>query len=580
MTEIRSGKAVLVALLAVLASTRHVIAAGGTPIEHVVIVVMENRSFDNYFGTYPGANGIPSGVCLPLDMNDASKGCVAPFHDQHDSGAGGTHDANGAQFDINDGVNAAKMDGFAASQVLTLASLCASHPTVPDCAGAGINSYTQHDVMGYHTNAELPNYWAYAQHFVLQDSLFPGARAWSTPSHVDLTSQWVASCANTEDSSTCRTASTMISPVGQAIDRLPWVNMFQLLDMHGISWKYYRGDGEDPDCNDAEMTCEPENEVTPQQGNLWNPPALFKYVQDQGAAYLASHNPLGQQFWTDMKVGQLPQVSWIIPNRNVSEHPFADGITLGQEFVTSIVNTVMQSQYWQNTVVFVTWDDWGGFYDHAVPPTMGFVDPLVSTLPFGGFATGFGIRVPGLTISPWAKAGTIDHQLLSFASYATFIEDIFMGGARLDPVQMGQPDSRPIVADRQTVATYPDGSIVPIGKLMNEFDFTQNPLAPVILSTHIPGHIRAVCRNSPNAASPTCNKPNVSLTWNPVTGPNVPGPFTYQITRDGTDLPQCRGTATTCTDTPGSGVHYYRAYSIDSHQAISPQSAAAEADEP
>ena len=554
------------------------LAAGGTPIEHVIILIMENRSFDNYFGTFPGANGIPAGVCLNLDMSDPSKGCVTPWHNPADLSVGAMHDGDAAQIDIDDGIGSAKMDGFAAAQVLTQVALCKQRPNSADCRAGTVNAFTQHDVMGYHTNAEIPNYWSYATHFILQDNMFPGARAWSTTSHVDLTSEWVASCANANDPSTCRTTSTVAIPVPGT--RLPYVSLFQLLDTHSVTWKYYRADGLDPDCDDAEMTCEPDNQVKGPKSNIWNPPALFAYVQDQGARYLASHNPAAGQFWADVKGGTLPQVSWVLPNGLVSEHPFGNGITLGQEFVTSVVNEVMQSTYWANTAIFVVWDDWGGFYDHVVPPTLGFVDPLVNTQPVGGFVDGFGIRVPGLTISPWVKAGMVDHQLLDFASYATFIEDVFMNGARLDPVQMGFPDARPVVRDTLTVATYGDGSKVPIGKLMNEFDFTQAPLSPLILSTHIPGHIFAACRGGASDPSPSCTKTTVTLTWNPLIGPGIPGPFTYHITRDGTDLPQCQGTATTCTDVPGSGVHYYRAFSIDSHQVTSPQSAAAEADEP
>ncbi|MEJ0049149.1 MAG: alkaline phosphatase family protein [Rhodospirillales bacterium] len=251
--------------------------------------------------------------------------------------------------------------------------------------------------------------------------------------------------------------------------------MFELLDKHSVSWKYYRTDGSDPDCDDAQLNCEP-TDLTTKTSQIWNPPPFFKYVQDNGPDYLAFHNPTTDQFLVDLKNGTLPQVSWIIPNGDVSEHPHGGGITLGMEYVTSLVNAVMQSDYWQSSVVYIVWDDWGGFYDHVVPPTIEFSDPLVNTVPNYGFIQGLGLRVPGIAISPWIKAGSIDHQILSFASYNRLIEDLFMNGARLDPAAMGRPDARPTVRDAMTTVTYPDGSSAPVGDMMKEFDFNQAPL--------------------------------------------------------------------------------------------------------
>ena len=143
---------------------------------------------------------------------------------------------------------------------------------------------------------------------------------------------------------------------------------------------------------------------------------------------------------------------------DLSEHPNSPfGVAAGQAWVTRVVNAIMQSDAWDSTAIFLTWDDWGGFYDHVVPET---VDEL-----------GYGIRVPGLVISPWVRAGTIDHQTLTFDAYLKLIEDRFLGGQRLDPATDGRPDSRPIVRE--------DVSI--LGDLWSEFDFTQEPLPPVVL---------------------------------------------------------------------------------------------------
>ena len=428
---IRTKRRLIVAglgMAALAAAPRAAIAAN--PIQHVIIIFMENRSFDNYFGTFPGANGIPNGVCLANNLGDSSQGCVAPFHDVHDYAIGGLHDANAAQYDLDDGITQNKMDGFNASQNLAFQALCTKSPKTLVCNNTS-SGFTQHDAMGYHTADEIPNYWAYAQHFALQDALFASVRTWSEPSHVALTSEWMANCDNENMASTCRTANTMLQKNGL----WPWVSLFQLMDMHSVTWKYYASSGTDPDCDDADMTCEPNNELAGAP-TIWNPPGLFTYVHNQGKSYLAFHDPDASQFWTDVNGGTLPQVSWIVPNGNASDHPQGHGITLGMEFVTSLVNEVMQSKYWNSTAIFVTWDDWGGFYDNVTPPTLDFVDPLVNTRPDYAFVQGLGLRVPGLTISPWVKGGLIDHQVLSFDSYATFIEDQFMGGARLDPVAM------------------------------------------------------------------------------------------------------------------------------------------------
>jgi phospholipase C len=164
-------------------------------------------------------------------------------------------------------------------------------------------------------------------------------------------------------------------------------------------------------------------------------------------------------FFTAAKHGTLPAVSWIIPNDAVSEHP-PSLVSAGQTYVTGLINTIMQSKDWNSTAIFLTWDDWGGFYDHVVPPR---VD-----------GQGYGLRVPGLVISPYARHGYIDHQTLSSDAYNKFIEDDFLGGQALNPATDGRPDPRPDVREEQKI----------LGDLSEDFNFKQSPRAPVILSVH------------------------------------------------------------------------------------------------
>jgi phospholipase C len=161
-------------------------------------------------------------------------------------------------------------------------------------------------------------------------------------------------------------------------------------------------------------------------------------------------------FFTAARKGSLPAVTWITPTQRVSEHP-PGLVSAGQTYVTALINAIMHGPDWKSTAIFLTWDDWGGFYDHVVPPR---VDQ-----------NGYGLRVPAMVISPYAKRGFIDHQTLSFDAYAKFIEDDFLGGTRLDPRTDGRPDARPDVRE----------DAPQLGNLVRDFNFHQTPRAPVIL---------------------------------------------------------------------------------------------------
>jgi len=400
----------------------------------VVVILQENRSFDSYFGTYPGADGPPT-ACI---IDPKTTRCVQPYADHSDVNQGGPHDLMNTVADIDGG----KMDGFQGQAE----------------EGGSANP----DVMGYHTASDIPNYWSYASDFVLQDHMFEPSASWSLPAHLFEISEWSAYCTKSNDPSSCTNAPENVavppdSPGSSSPNPLyAWTDMTYLLHKNNVSWGYYVVTGSEPDCeNNAAMTCAPvrQNSTTP---GIFNPLPYFDTVKNDGQ--LANIQSVAR-FYAAAKAGLLPAVSWVVPSVEVSEHP-PSPVSFGQSYVTSLVNAVMGGGDWASTAIFLAWDDWGGFYDHVMPPA---VD-----------ASGYGLRVPGIVISPYARHGFIDHQVLSFDDYDKFIEDDFLNSQRLDPVTDGRPDPRPDVRENQAV----------LGDLARDFDFNQSPRSPTPLPVH------------------------------------------------------------------------------------------------
>jgi phospholipase C len=431
-------------------------------IQHVVIIMQENRSFDSYFGTYPGADGIP-GVAgnpglLPCLPNPRSRRCVRPFHDRLDRSLGGPH----ASWNVKSDVDGGRMDGFVVQQERGLVR-CAQTFN-PRCGGAAGGATP--DAMGYHTRADIPNYWDYAHHFVLQDHMFQSDASWSLPSHLYMVSGWSAHCAvpGVVESCTNQDQGPGVPPDflhHQGVRNAPvpdyaWTDITYLLHRYHVSWRYYVFKGFEPDCQqDSQIVCSGVHQSAKTPG-IWNPLPYFDTVRDD---HQRGDIQSLSRFFADAKAGTLPSVSWITPNAAVSEHP-PGLITAGQSYVTGLINTIMRSPDWRSTAIFLAWDDWGGFFDHVLPPA---VDQ-----------NGYGLRVPGLVISPYARTGFIDHQTLSFDAYLKFIENDFLRGARLDPRTDGRPDLRPDVREdaRQ------------LGSLVRDFDFSQPPRPPMLLPLH------------------------------------------------------------------------------------------------
>jgi phospholipase C len=383
-------------------------------IEHFVFIMQENRSFDSYFGTYPGADGIPSSVEL-VDPWDNSK--IKPYHDVNDINFDGPHGWENAHSDINGG----KMDGFLKEAYKRYAE------------GLGINRTPGNDpreVMGWHDYHEIPNYWSYAQLYVLQDRMFESVASYSLPAHLyKLAAQ----------------------SGGYTGFNQPYPSSFnfpeitELLTGGSISWNYYVTSGNATDQQGRTIGSQEEQQKDPDEYTYWNPLPAFPKVQDDPVQ--RSHLVDTSKFYTDAQSGTLPQVSWVQPHFGsvVSEHPaFTGGVRKGMAYVTGLVNAIMNGPEWNSTAIFITWDDWGGFYDHVSPPK---VDEF-----------GYGIRVPGLVISPYAKQSYIDHKTYSFESWLKIVEERF-GIASMTARDKDALD------------------------MINSFDFSQKPRAPVLLSS-------------------------------------------------------------------------------------------------
>ena len=257
------------------------------------------------------------------------------------------------------------MDGFVREAVA--ATHGCTDPNDPVCVAGGGGR----EVMGYHDAREIPNYWAYARNFVLQDHMFEPNASWSLPAHLLMVSAWSAKCKVKGDPMSCVDAPDLPDRPpdfkGNRKHTIPdyaWTDMTHLLHEAHVSWRYYVMKGTEPDCrDDAAITCAaiPQDAKTP---GIWNPLPYFDTVREN---WQLDNITSLRNFFTAAKAGKLPAVSWIAPAQKVSEHP-PGLVSAGQAYVTTLINAVMRSPNWSSTAIFLAWDDWGGFYDHVVPP--------------------------------------------------------------------------------------------------------------------------------------------------------------------------------------------------------------------
>jgi len=406
---------------------------GMDKIQHVVWIMQENRTFDNYFGTYPGADGFPPGICLP-DL-PGSTHCIKPFH------------------------LTPPMPTCDISHSWDAAQAAYDHGTMDGFVWAEGTPYT----MAYVDGSDIPNYWDYARHYTLGDRFFSSLRGPSMPNHVYM----VAAQSGGLTQNVCSQNHELeeLEDVMDDPDGFSFASIVNRLAGQNISWKYYvETTGGKLDVADP---CHVKNPA-PHQLGLWNPLPGFKSIRDNPE--LMSRLVDESQYFRDLKDGTLPEVSWLIPDFQDSEHP-PEPIAQGMWYVTKLVNALMQSPYWSSTAIFITWDDYGGFYDHVPPPN---VD-----------AFGYGPRVPLLIISPYAKPGYVTSETGGFASILRFIEE------RFHLQHLTARDDR-------------------TGDMSDAFDFNQTPDPPLVIP--VPANLKPSYYREYNCGY----KPSVPIGESPV----------------------------------------------------------------
>jgi phospholipase C len=250
------------------------------------------------------------------NTNPRTQSCDKPYHDDKDVNAGGPHGEANAKAAIDEG----KMDGFVAEAVKGRRGCKDAND--PACVNSAKN-----DVLGWHDAREIPNYWAYAQNFVLQDHMFQPDMAWSLPSHLFMVSGWSARC--TEDAAISCTNQTDLPeyppdfkppfyvPNTNPNPLYAWTDLTYLLHQRKVSWGYYVKAGDEPDCRDDAADCPPKAQSARTPG-IWNPLPFFSTVKkDDELGNIQDSS----KFLDAARTGTLPSVSWVIPDNHDSEHP-------------------------------------------------------------------------------------------------------------------------------------------------------------------------------------------------------------------------------------------------------------------
>ena len=377
-------------------------------IQHIVYIIKENRSFDNYFGTFPGADGATSGV---ISTGERIQLLHTPDRMARDLGHGWG--------DAHTAMHGGRMDQF-------------------DLVEAG-NVANDLLSMSQHVRSDIPNYWTYAERFALADHAFESMAAESLPNHLySVAAQSGGVIGNPNsltwgcDADARRTTVEVLDSNGNSTRVFPcfeFQTVADRLEAAGVSWRYYAP-------------------VAGQIGYIWTVFDAIGHIR-RTQLWEDRVRPYGE-FLEDAAAGTLPAVSWLIPDWAVSDHPTRPipggppslSVCEGENWTVQYINAIMQGPDWPTTAIVLTWDDFGGFYDHVAPPA---VDRY-----------GFGPRVPMIVISPYVKEGTVSHTVYESASVLQFVETRH---------QVKPLTNRDIEAN----------------SLLDMFDFSQVPAPPLIL---------------------------------------------------------------------------------------------------
>ena len=367
-------------------------SSSSAPISHVIIVIQENRSFDNLFATFPGAEGtttgkLHNGTTIQLKARKLESKMVLnnswpAFVTDYDKG---------------------KMDGFDLVWVDEHQCTCAYQYVKP---------------------SQIKPYWSMAKQYVLADHMFPTQASGSFTAHLDLIrgdtkinsyeslidfpqhGPWGCDAAPGITTSLLTDTQQYLYLEGP-FPCFTFQTMRDLLDAKSVSWKYYTPS------------------IKTHGGDIWNAFDAIQQVRN-GSEWGTNVTWPETNIFTDISSGTLPAVSWIVPDGQNSDHPAQQNWGIkkdtGPSWVAQVVNAVGESAYWNSTAIVIVWDDWGGFYDHVAPPQLDY--------------TGLGFRVPMIVVSPYAKAGYVSHTQYEFGSILKFVEDTFSLGS------LGTSDSR------------------------------------------------------------------------------------------------------------------------------------------
>ena len=361
------------------------------PIQNTIFIFKENHTFDNYFGAFPGADGVSGGI-----TSTGQKVPLTPLPDAYKSEL-----CNGWDCAI-EAIDGGRMDRF-------------------DLISPGLDAYVRA------LEPDVPNYWAYARRFVLADRYFTSVHGPSLPNHLFTIAAQSGGVIDNVNSSgagmscdgTPSGTVTVISSDGKRTEQSPCFDFTTLpdrLDAAGITWRYYIEGG---------------NGIFDAIRQFHSNPSWSKNISTTA------------QFVSDAQTGNLPAMSWVIPPYSASEHP-PNSVCDGENWTTATLSELMQGPAWNSTAIFITYDDFGGFYDHVAPPQ---VDQF-----------GLGPRVPLLIISPFAKQNYVSHTLYEHSSILKFVETRY-GLAPLTTRDAAASD------------------------MLDSFDFNQPPQPPLILQT-------------------------------------------------------------------------------------------------